>query len=223
VQAENTAPAVFESLKPEKTQVASVDPLQFQQPEIKQPLSEKILSGSAEKSNIGKRADTPPSVLGQLRVKREETLGGLIQKTYGVFNSAYLNSLIRINPHIADPDTIDVGEVILFPAVPARVKQQPLKQWWVEIGNEDSIEAAFKRIRNYPNDAPLSHLVPYWNQSSGLNFSILLNQYFYDEASAMSKIKSLPDELKANARVVSDWDNQTVFYASPYQGISKGS
>ena len=203
------------------TRIASIDPMILQQPENKEIVTDNTSSASVEISNIEERTESPPSVLGQLRVKRKETLGGLIQKTYGVFKSAYLQSLVRINPHISDPDTINVEEVILFPAIPARVKQQPLKHWWVEIANEDNIEAAFKIIRNYPEDAPLSRLVPYWNQSSGLNFSMLLNQYFYDEASAINKIKDLPNEFKTNARVISDWDTQTVFYASPYPVLNK--
>jgi general secretion pathway protein A len=210
-----------EPLVHENARIAAIDPMILQQPEIKETVTEKTSPAPVEISDIENRTESPPSVLGQLRVKRKETLGGLIQKTYGVFKSSYLQSLVRINPHISDPDTINVEEVVLFPAIPARIKQQPLKHWWVEIANEDNIEAAFKIIRNYPNDAPLSRLVPYWNQSSGLNFSMLLSQYFYDEASAINKIKSLPIELKTNARVISEWDTQTVFYASPFPVLNK--
>jgi general secretion pathway protein A len=208
-------------LNQNNTWVASIGPTPLQQPETKDTSHAIKPSVTAEKSNIENPADTQPSVLGQLRVKRKETLGGLIQKTYGVFNSVYLHSLLRINPHITDPDTIAVDEVILFPAVPAHIKERSIKLWWVEIVIEDDIETAFKYIRNYPNDAPLSHMVPHWNQSSGLKFSLLLKKYYYDETSAANKMKALPKGLKANARVISGWDDHTVFYASPYPVLNK--
>ena len=66
-------------------------------------------------------------MLGQLKVQRKETLGGLIQKIYGIFNLQYLYSVMEMNPHITNPDTIDIGDVIVFPAIPLTIKQQQSK------------------------------------------------------------------------------------------------
>ena len=157
-----------------------------------------------------------PGVLGQMKVKRHETLGGLIQTIYGVFTKAHLQSVLRINPHITDPNTINVGDIILFPAITSNVEQQPLKRWWVQIAQEDNLEAVFKFLRQRKAGASSAHLVPYWNRSTGLRFSVLLAQPFFDEASAENKLKLLRLSGNATSSIVSEWDNHTVFYANPY-------
>jgi general secretion pathway protein A len=157
-----------------------------------------------------------PGVLGQIKVKRHETLGGLIQTIYGVFNKAYLQSVLRINPHIKNPDTINVGETILFPAIVSHVKQQPLKRWWIQIAREDSLEAIFDFLRQANVVGSSTRLIPYWNHTSGLHFSVLLVQPFFDEASAVNKLKQLRLSGITNGGIVSEWGDHTVFYANPY-------
>jgi len=161
-----------------------------------------------------------PGVLGQIKVIRHETLGGLIQRIYGVFKKAHLQSLLRINPHISDPDTINVGEILLFPAIASHVEQQPLKQWWVQIYEEDNLEAIFNFLRQNANVAAPARLIPHWNRSSGLHFSVVLTQTFYDEASAANKLKQFGLNNNAKSRIVSEWDAHTVFYANPYQNVN---
>lgn len=161
-----------------------------------------------------------PGVLGEIKVQRNETLGGLIQTIYGVFNIAYLQSILRINPHIENPDTINVGDVILFPAIAAHVEQQPLKRWWVQITQEDSLEAVFRFLRRNTTVVFPARLVPYWDRASGLHFSVLLIQPFFDEASAVNKLKHLRLSGIAKGEIVSEWDEHTVFYANPYQNTN---
>ncbi len=159
-------------------------------------------------------------MLGQIKVKRYETLGGLIQTIYGVFNKAHLQSVLRINPQIKNPDTINIGEIILFPAIASHVEEQPLKRWWVQITEEDSLETVFRFLRQDTAGALSARLIPYWNRTSGLRFSVLLNQPFFDEASAVNKLNHLRLSGRSKAGIVSDWDAHTVFYANPYQNAN---
>ncbi len=158
-----------------------------------------------------------PDVLGQLKIERHETLGGLIQRIYGLFNMSLLHSVLQINPHILDPNTINVGEIILFPAIASHAKQQPLKRWWIQIAEEDSLEAVFRFLRQDTAMALSARLVPYWSRYTGLHFSVFLDQPFYDEASAANTLKLLPITDNAQGKIVSEWDALTVFYANPYQ------
>jgi general secretion pathway protein A len=172
-----------------------------------------------EVTNIG--IHEVPGVLGQMTVNRHETLGGLIQTIYGVFNRSYLQSVLRINPHITNPDTINVGDVILFPAIASHVEAQPLKRWWVQITEEDSLEAVFSFLRQQDTvDVLPARLIPFWNRTSGLHFSVLLVQPFFDEASAVNKLERLRSSGITKAEIVSEWDAHTVFYANPYLNIN---
>jgi general secretion pathway protein A len=161
-----------------------------------------------------------PGVLGQLKVKRHETLGGLIQTIYGVFKKTYLQSVLQINPHIKNPDTISVGEVILFPAIAVHVEDRPSKQWWIQIAQEDTLENVFRFFRQDAVAALSARLIPHWNHSSGLHFSVLLDQPFFDEASAVNKLDHLPASGGANPVIISEWDAYTIFYANPYQNTN---
>jgi general secretion pathway protein A len=160
----------------------------------------------------------PPAVLGQLKIRRKETLGGLIQKVYGIFNRQYLYDVMEMNPHIQDPNTIDVGELIVFPAIPLTIKPHGQNRWWIEINRMESIKEAFNILRYDRELASSSRLIPFWDKSSGLYFSIISNKYYYDEATAAIALNSLSSERKLESRLLSAWGDETVFYANPYLG-----
>lgn len=160
----------------------------------------------------------PPKVLGQLKVQRKETLGGLIQKVYGIFNLQYLYSVLEMNPQIIDPNTIDIGEVIVFPAIPLEVGAHGQNRWWIEMNRSDNIKAAFNLLRSDHELAASSRLIPCWDKSSGLYFSIISNKYYYDAATAENMLNSLSPERKSKSRLLSAWGDETVFYADPFLG-----
>jgi len=176
-----------------------------------------LQSSAAAQDVASSETHEVPDVLGQLKIERHETLGGLIQTIYGVFNMNLLHSVLKINPHIMDPNTINVGEVILFPAIESPAKKQPLKRWWVQIAEEKNLEAVFSFLRKDATIALSTRLVPYWSSTGGLHFSVFLGQPFYDEASAVDKLELLPMFNNEKGKIVSDWDAHTVFYANPYQ------
>ena len=160
----------------------------------------------------------PPKVLGQLKVRRKETLGGLIQKVYGIFNLQYLFFVMEMNPHITDPNTIDIGEIIVFPAIPLDIKPHAQNRWWIELKRLESIKAAVTHLRSDHDLNMSSRLIPFWDKSSGLHFSIISNKYYYDEATAENTLNSLSPEKRSESRLLSAWGDETVFYANPYLG-----
>lgn len=159
-----------------------------------------------------------PDALGTLKIARRETLGGLILKTYGVFNTAYLKAVVNANPHIPDPDAIAVGQRIVFPMLPMQVAEPATPSWWVEITRESQLDAAYTVLRNYPRMQRPPRLIPHWNPKDGLTFSVVLSEIFYDESSALDRVNQLPPSMRANSRIFSDWGEQTVFCADPYTG-----
>jgi hypothetical protein len=49
-----------------------------------------------------------------------------------------------------------------------------------------------------------------------LKFAVLLREYFFDETSALAKLKKLPPSLAKGGKVLSMWDEDIVFYADPF-------
>ena len=173
-------------------------------------------TGSSEKPVAHQR----PKVLGQLTFHRKETLGGMIQSIYGIFNSQYLYAVVEMNPHLTDPDTIDIGEVVVFPAIPLRIKaEEGQKRWWIELYRRDALKDAFDLLRNDRQLAQTSRLIPHWEESSGLQFSIISNGYYYDEETARARLSDLlASRNRPESRLLPHWNDATVFYANPYLG-----
>jgi hypothetical protein len=75
-------------------------------------------------------------------------------------------------------------------------------------------------LRNYPEDRPAVRMIPYWNNQTGSRFAIILKTRFADGDSARQQLRRLPAELKSQGRVLSQWGNDTVFFANPFSGSS---
>jgi len=159
---------------------------------------------------------TYAAILGQITLKRNETLSRVIQRVYGGFNSKYFKTFIMANPDIEDPDRVAVGQIISLPAISVRVTPSASPAWWVKVDELDSLEAAFNILRNYPAGYPSVRLIPYWNPADGTRFALVLEKIFWDEQAARIQLRQLPDDLSAKPALLSLWDKRTVFFSNPY-------
>ena len=156
--------------------------------------------------------------LGRLTLKRRETLSRIIRQVYGGFNSSYLKSFIIANPEIENPDRVTVGQIISLPAIPTEVAFGERDVWWLKVDERDTLEAAFKILRNLPDGSPPVRLIPYWTPAAGSRFAVVLDKLFKDEKSARIRQEQLPTELASGSAIFSGWDKKTVFFADPYFG-----
>ncbi len=170
-----------------------------------------------EIQTVGRSAPYDP-ILGNITLKRNDTLSRVIQQVYGNYNSRYFRSLILANPVIDDPDRVDVGQTIYLPAIPVSVGQTNQKAWWIQIAEKDNLQAAFDYLRNYPENGPAVRMIPYWNNQEGNRFAIILKAHFSGEDSARQQLNQLPAELITQGRILSSWENNTVFFANPFSG-----
>lgn len=220
--------AVFQTepaqLKEEETQTGDrlneahpISTQRFQVPQapLNKPLPEPGNKVSKASMDTSKKKKFPP-ILGQITIRRFETLGGMIQKIYGVFNSQYLDYLIKVNPHLNDPNNIDVGHVISFPAIPVEVKFLNRETWWIEIGKKDNLEAAMNILRSYPSEMAPIRIIPFWDNLLGLKFSVLFKEYFVNEKSAIDQLNKLPQPIVSEGKILSNWDKDAVFFADPF-------
>jgi len=116
----------------------------------------------------------PPDILGTLNLRRHETISGLIHRIYGTYSNKNFRSIILANPRIEDPDRVEVGHPIRFPAIPTPVVPLNKSAWWVKIAEKDSLQDALDLLRNYPDSAPPARLIPYWNPTTGMHFAVIL-------------------------------------------------
>jgi general secretion pathway protein A len=156
-----------------------------------------------------------PDNLGQIIVHKRDTLGNLMYRVYGIYDRKYLRLVAERNPEIKNPNLIEPGQLIRFPAVPVEVSPSLLKFWWVKITTKDRLEDAYRFLRSHSDDIRHLGIIPCWNRRDGLKFMVLYRKYFQDEESARRVLKELPAELVAGAKIQAEWDEDTVFFSNP--------
>ena len=199
-----------EAASDSETQVASI---------AETPVESKE-SAPVEQTEV-QAQEAAAQMLGNIKLKSNETLSRVIQRVYGRFTSKYFRLLILANPDIDDPDRVEIGQTIHLPAIPAQVLPKKEKVWWILIAEKDSLEAAYDYLRAYPEDAPPARLIPYWTSQSGNRFAVVLKEYFYDEAAAHQHLRDMPLDLSSKGTVSALWDENTVYFANPFTGRKK--
>jgi len=191
-----------------------------QAPEIEEKvqLAAVVETAADDIQTVSTPAPPPSSILGQIALRRDETLSRIIQGVYGNFNSKYFKSFILANPDIEDPDRVEVGQIISLPAIPAEVAPADRPVWWVKVDETDLLEDAYNVLRNYPDNSPSMRLIPYWTPENGTQFSVVLKRLFKDEQTARKALAFMPAGLLSNLEVVSSWDRKSVYFADPYFG-----
>jgi hypothetical protein len=158
----------------------------------------------------------PPEWLGTLNLKRYETISGLIHKVYGNYSSKNFRSIILANPHIDDPDRVEVGQRIHLPAIAVSVTSSDRNVWWVRVDEKTSLQSAFDLMRNYTESGPPVRLIPLWQPDTGMRFAVILKQVFSSPDAARLQLKLLPTTLAASSQVLDSWGDRTVYFADPY-------
>ncbi|MFH1243722.1 MAG: hypothetical protein V1689_15385, partial [Pseudomonadota bacterium] len=156
-----------------------------------------------------------PNLLGQLILGKSETLGGMIQKIYGIYTNQHLKWVAKVNQEMANPDLLQTGQLIRFPAVPVNIEESLEKCWWVQSARKDKLEDAYQFVKSYQSDVPGIRMIPCWNEKDGLKFVIIHKTYFKDQGSARAYVERLPPKLSAGVQIINEWGRDTVFFADP--------
>jgi general secretion pathway protein A len=221
VAAETTG-AVETDLTPTELQIPASDEQSAEAPTQIAAIAEdsEVLKDSNPQPPIASESNKPDAlqILGDVTLKRNETLSRVIQTVYGIYNSRYFRSLILANPDIDDPDLVAIGQTIYLPAIQATVQPLNNKVWWILVEEAETLEAAYDYLRVYPDHAPPARLIPYWTHQSGIRFAVVLKEYFYDQSSAHQQLSQLPPGLSPEGKVLSLWDDTAVFFADPFAG-----
>ena len=192
------------------------EPTQSQ--EEKEPVAENKIAKITDASVESKAESTYSKILGRIALQRNENLSEIIQKIYGRFTSKYFKLLILANPDIDDPDRVEVGRIILLPAIVVKAAPGEESAWWIKVDETDKLETAYNILRNHADNSHPVGMIPYWTPANGTKFALVLKKIFDDEYSARSHMQQLPAELSSGSTILSAWDKQTVYFADPYFG-----
>ncbi len=164
-------------------------------------------------------APGPPELLGQLIVKPGDTMFGLVHQVYGTRRNKYLRKVIRVNPHIQDPNAIDIGHVIHFPSLRFETKTGDYERHWIVLDEGPSLPGTIQRLDEIYKESHIpAQMIPNWSSQSGLRFHIAVKGYFTKKEEAYNYLKTLPAEMASRAKVVTGWPEDAILYCDPYGG-----
>jgi len=154
-----------------------------------------------------------PAVLGQLTVQRGDVIWNLMTALYGTSTTRAMKRFEEVNPHLKSIDVIVEGDVLNFPAIPAANMPPPWVSW-VALAESGRLDEIFHLLRQYPGDLPPARIVSWWTGGGGLRFALCLRQSFSDDKSALQAVDALPERLSKNAKVLTRWEEGTVFFSA---------
>jgi len=159
----------------------------------------------------------PPVLLGQIKVKPGDTLFKMVSHIYGIASNRNMRAVIEANPHIRDPNAIDLGDVIAFPAVRHRLDPSKGTCYWIVADEQLHLDAAFQRLYASNASRPRQmRLIAYWQPYQGLHFWLAARKYFQTAEAAAAYLGSLPSELAAGSRIESQLPEGATLFSYPY-------
>jgi len=164
------------------------------------------------------RTERYPESLGWLVLKRDGTICKVIRGVYGLeCTTDRIASIHRTNPHIQDPNRVDPGAMLKLPASPSDFRPAP-GACVVVLARRDNLEDAYSVYQRYLGQAAPIQIFSHWNAREGLQFDIILQGGFGDEEAARSAMAGLPPSVSSGARIMKEWDKDTVFFSTMASG-----
>ena len=161
----------------------------------------------------------PPPIIGELVVRRGDTLSRMISLVYGEYREIHLDKILKANPHIANPDTISSGRIILFPAITFETNPLLSQCQWIILESKNDLSAALERSTMIARQAHVpTQLITGWTKENQLNYFIIVKGYFATPDKADAFLSLLPDAMVSKAEIVPDWPTKLTLFADPYVG-----
>jgi general secretion pathway protein A len=161
-------------------------------------------------NNIKKMPDT----MGKISMTPKRTVWWTLHNIYGDANPDIMQKILTANPHLSDKRKVMIGTTMTLPSIIAESK--PIKTDDIVIALEigQDLEKMYNIFRNNYNERithPMGFL-SYWNNMEGFQFAVVIDKKFKDINSAEEMRRKLPSEIATKAKIISQWNADTVFF-----------
>jgi hypothetical protein len=111
-------------------------------------------------------------------------------------------------------DKITVGQKIYLPAIPAGVRPVKDGDFIVVLENGHNIKIMYDifHINAYKKTLPPMLFFSFWSSREGMTFAIIIDKNFTNDQAAKEAINKLPASIAKKARIISRWDEKSVFF-----------
>ena len=155
-----------------------------------------------------------PELIGTLEIKKRRTFWSTVHNIYGEANSEITETVIKANPHIKNRNRIPVGAILNLPAIPAKVRPVNDGLFFIQLDAGKNLEEMYKIYceNPYNQTIPPTSFFPVWNKKAGVTFTVLVDKYFSNAKVAQDMINSLPASIAAKAKIISQWDESSIYF-----------
>jgi general secretion pathway protein A len=156
-----------------------------------------------------------PLSLGLMTVKKGMTLWWIIYDIYGSAGHEILDAVIRENPHIKNKNIIEEGYTLMLPSIPAKLDSSKTGKFVLLLKDGENIEEIydFFNKNRYRKDLPSMIFLPYWEKTNNsVRYAVIVNKNYDSAQDAGDLVKKLPQELAGGVKIISNWNNDTIFF-----------
>lgn len=157
-----------------------------------------------------------PDNLGQVEVKRSDTLLVMLEKVYGHSRSIYSEGAFKANPHIPDLNYLNIGDRIIFPLIDHPITPPGYDAYWVRVASFTSLDKAFDFIRAWPSDALKIKMIPLFREDTGYRIDVVVKQVFKDRAAAQDVCDGISFVPASEKALIQFKLKETRFYSDPF-------
>jgi len=156
----------------------------------------------------------PEPLLGSISRKGKLTLWWILDNIYGDTGEGIMRQFALANPQIKDISAMADDAVINVPLIMERAR--PIQQGTILVSLQSGKELEllyYSFIENKDRAGmPALQFLSLWNKREGRQFAIVLNKRFASLQAAQEAVNRLPLEYAASAKILSNWDGDTVYF-----------
>jgi general secretion pathway protein A len=155
-----------------------------------------------------------PDDLGKIRLTGKRRIWWTLYHIYGETGSHIMNAVLAANPHIKNKDVVPEGTLIILPSIRAEIKPVNEGDMVVALKSGKDLETMYNLFRNNPDwrNMPALAFLSFWNKKEGIEFAIVIDKCFKNNKSAGEAVGKLPPMIASEAKILSRWDADTVFF-----------
>jgi general secretion pathway protein A len=156
-----------------------------------------------------------PAFLGTLTIRKGMTLWWTLYNIYGETGPKIIDAVVKVNPHIKNRDRILTGYTITLPSIPAEVNPVKEGKSVVLLKEGKDIEEIYDYFNEnrYQKNIPSLVFFPFWEKKeASITYSVVIDRCFNDGQEAQDAINRLPPPIVVKAKILSQWDADTVFF-----------
>ncbi|MBF0223975.1 MAG: AAA family ATPase [Desulfobacterales bacterium] len=161
-----------------KNQLVVLNDVQITKPKIIEVTSFKTKEIKLQKNNgqdkiIKEEEQKPPNLIGEVKLKKGETLSWMALKLYGSTGKNIIDIVMEANPNIIHPNKVKAGESIKFPSIIIKENTSFEANPYIQISECSNLETAFFDLREKTKIFENLRILAYWVNKSEIKFSVV--------------------------------------------------